>query len=112
MWALAFLTQVFPAKPLLCETVPDEQLKDVLPYQFSIQNGMYVGENAIESASQNDAMPDIWDTGRESPSEISKAVFDVSNVEFMMVGNTSVSPNTTSLINAMTNAIRKNAIQM
>ena len=73
MWALAFLTQVFPAKPLLCETVPDEQLKDVLPYQFSIQNGMYVGENAIESASQNDAMPDIWDTGRESPSEISKA---------------------------------------
>ena len=46
------------------------------------------------------------------PSEISKAVFAVSNVEFMMAGNTSVSPRNTSLTSAMTNAIRKNAIQM
>ena len=47
-----------------------------------------------------------------SPSEISKAVFDVSNVEFIMAGNTSVSPRNTNLTNAMTKAIRKKAIQM
>ncbi len=46
------------------------------------------------------------------PSEISKAVFEVSNVEFIIAGNTSVSPRNTNLTNAMTNAIRKNAIQM
>ena len=47
-----------------------------------------------------------------SPSEISNAVFAVSNVEFMMAGNTSVSPKHKSLMTAMTKAMAKNAIQM
>ena len=47
-----------------------------------------------------------------SPSEISKADFDVSKVEFMMAGKTSVSPRKTSLTSAIRNAIRKKAIQM
>ena len=46
------------------------------------------------------------------PSEISKADFEESNVEFMIAGKTSVSPKKTKRTNAMTNAIRKNAIQM
>ena len=46
------------------------------------------------------------------PSEISKAVFDVSNVEFIIAGKTSVSPMNTSRTKAMTKATRKKAIQM
>ena len=57
-------------------------------------------------------MPNQSESTPVSPSEISKAVFDVSKVEFIMAGNTSVSPNTTSLKSAITNAIRKKAIQM
>lgn len=60
MWALAFITQVFPEDVLYCEMVPDVQLKDVEPYPFQIQNGQYVGVNAVESARENDAIPDIW----------------------------------------------------
>ena len=60
MWALSFITQVFPEDMLSCETVPDEQLRDVEPYPFQIRNGQYVGENAVQSAMQNDAVPDIW----------------------------------------------------
>ncbi len=46
------------------------------------------------------------------PREISKAVFEVSNVESMMVGNTSTSPKKMSFTKAMTKAMPKNAIQM
>ena len=47
-----------------------------------------------------------------SPSEISNAFFDESNVEFINAGNTSVSPKNTNRISAMPNAIKKNAIQI
>ena len=47
-----------------------------------------------------------------SPSEISKAVLADENVEFIMAGNTSVSPMKTSLTSPTANAMRKNAIQM
>ena len=46
------------------------------------------------------------------PSEISNAVFDVSNVEFIIAGKTSVSPMNISRTKAMTKATRKKAIQM
>ena len=57
-------------------------------------------------------MPSHNESTPVSPSEISNAVFDVSNVEFIMAGNTSVSPINTSRTVAMTNAMRKKAIQM
>ena len=47
-----------------------------------------------------------------SPSEISNAVFDVSNVESIIAGKTSKSPKKMSFTSAMTNAMRKKAIQM
>jgi hypothetical protein len=46
------------------------------------------------------------------PNEISNAVFDDENVESIMAGNTSKSPNNTNFTNAMTNAMTKNAIQI
>ena len=57
-------------------------------------------------------MPSHSESTPVSPSDISNAVFDVSNVEFIMAGNTSVSPINTSRTVAMTNAMRKKAIQM
>ena len=47
-----------------------------------------------------------------SPSEISNAVFDDENVESIMAGKTSKSPQNTSRTNATKNAMTKNAIQM
>ena len=47
-----------------------------------------------------------------SPSDISKAVFDVSKVELMIAGKTSVSPINTSLMVAMQKAMRKKAIHI
>jgi hypothetical protein len=46
------------------------------------------------------------------PNEISKAVFDEANVESIIAGNTVVSPKKTNFPRAMTNAMRKNAIQI
>ena len=57
-------------------------------------------------------MPSHSESTPVSPSEISNAVFDVSNVEFMIAGNTSVSPMKTSRMRAMQKAMRKKAIQM
>ena len=47
-----------------------------------------------------------------SPNEISKAVLDESNVEFIMAGNTSMSPMKTILAKAMTKARMKNETQI
>ena len=55
--------------------------------------------------SQSDSTP-------VNPSEISKAVFDDENVESIIAGNTSKSPINTSFTAAITNATRKNAIQI
>ena len=56
--------------------------------------------------------PSHSDSTPVRPNEISKAVFDESNVESIMAGNTSKSPRNTSLTAAMTNATRKKAIQI
>ena len=57
-------------------------------------------------------MPSHSDNTPVSPSDISNAVFDVSNVEFIIAGKTSVSPMNTRRTTAMTKAIAKKAIQM
>ena len=46
------------------------------------------------------------------PKEISKAVFDDSNVESIMVGNTELSPMNSNLTTAMRNEMTKKAIQI
>ena len=46
------------------------------------------------------------------PKEISNAVFAVEKVESIIAGKTLVSPKKINLINAMTNAITKKAIQI
>lgn len=64
MWTVSFLSQVFPMDPLECKIVlSDEFLYDPdnkKPLDFCVQNGNYVGDNAIAVASENDALPDIW----------------------------------------------------
>ena len=57
-------------------------------------------------------MPSHRDKTPVSPNEISKAVFDESKVEFMIAGNTSMSPRTIKRNKAMTNAMMKKAIQI
>ena len=57
-------------------------------------------------------IPNHSDKTPVSPSEISKAVLELSNVEFIMAGKTSTSPKKISFTKAMTNAMMKNAIQM
>ena len=57
-------------------------------------------------------MPSHSESTPVSPSEISNAVREVSNVEFIIAGNTSVSPMNTSRTRAMQKAMRKNAIQI
>lgn len=62
MWALAFLTQVFPEDPMECEVVTLNQFAEEEdgPLRFSVQNGTYVGDGAAEAQLLNDALPDIW----------------------------------------------------
>lgn len=59
MWALAFVTQVFPDEPLCCETVV---LNDTTNQSvgFQVQDGSYSGENMREAQRQNDVLPNIW----------------------------------------------------
>ena len=57
-------------------------------------------------------MPSQSESTPVRPSEISKAVLAELKVESIICGNTSTSPRKTSLITAMTKAIRKNPIQM
>ena len=57
-------------------------------------------------------IPSHSDSTPVRPSEISKAVFDEENVESIMAGNTSKSPQNTSFITAITNAMIKNPIQI
>lgn len=63
MWTLSFMSQVFPNEPLDCDVVLSDDAiyyNNEKPVSFSVQNGQYVGENAIQIASLNDALPDIW----------------------------------------------------
>jgi hypothetical protein len=57
-------------------------------------------------------MPSHRESTPVSPSDISKAVFADEKVEFMMAGNTSVSPIKTRRTSATEKATRKKAIQM
>ena len=66
MWTLAFITQVFFEEPMMCLTVPSH--KDDQIIAFAIQNGEYVGKNAVISAEQN-ALPNIWVAEMEQPGE-------------------------------------------
>ena len=60
MWALSFISQVFPDNPIDCETVPESEHHTSI--RFSIQNGNYVGALANLSGKSNSAIPDIWST--------------------------------------------------
>lgn len=60
MWALSFLSQVFPDNQIDCETVPESENHTSI--KFSIQNGNYVGATANSSVKSNAAIPDIWST--------------------------------------------------
>lgn len=66
MWTMAFITQVFFEDPMLCMTVPMRQEEPIVA--FAIQNGEYVGKNALIS-SQKNALPNIWMTESELPGE-------------------------------------------
>lgn len=58
MWALSFISQVYPDFPIDCQTIPND--KKTTGIRFQIQNGNYVGANASQSLTSNDAVPDIW----------------------------------------------------
>lgn len=62
MWALSFITQVYPEDVLQCYTVEwnDSTMEEDMKLACQIQNGMYIGGNAIAAQSQN-ALPNIWD---------------------------------------------------
>lgn len=87
MWALSFLSQVFPDTPLVCQTVisQDAIYDGEKPLVFAIQNGTYVGENAIQIAALNDALPDIWSIAAEDSSNtnIDEPVSDVPQYDPM-----------------------------
>jgi hypothetical protein len=57
-------------------------------------------------------IPNQSDSTPVNPKEISKAVFDDENVESIIAGNTSKSPQKISFTSAITNATMKNATQI
>lgn len=62
MWALAFITQVFPDKPLECWEVPSESdtYAGAKEERFDIQNGSYVGDDPDKGRKFGELLPDIW----------------------------------------------------
>lgn len=62
MWALAFITQVFPDLSLECQEVPSEaEIYDgVVGAKFEIQNGVYVGQDKDLARKFGELLPDIW----------------------------------------------------
>lgn len=58
MWALSFLSQVYPERPMACRTVPEN--KHMMSIAFYLQNGRYTGSQAAQSLLDNDKVPDIW----------------------------------------------------
>ena len=67
MWALSFMTQVYPDEILYCEDMNSETNEDGEHFQFEIQNGEYVGENAVTMQSGQTALPNIWDMDLYTP---------------------------------------------
>ena len=60
MWALAFITQVFPDTPLSCENVTTMN-PGTLSVNFDVQDGAYAGANMRQAQVQNDVLPNIWE---------------------------------------------------
>lgn len=58
MWTLCFITQVFFEDPIICLTVPFTSDEEIIT--FAMQNGEYVGKNAIVSPQEIGELPDIW----------------------------------------------------
>lgn len=58
MWALSFLSQVYPERPMICKTIPEN--KHMMSISFYLQNGRYIGSQAAQNILDNDAVPDIW----------------------------------------------------
>lgn len=71
MWTLSFITQVFYDEPMLCITVPQKSSEPISA--FAIQNGEYVGRNAVITAEQN-ALPNIWVADNVSPEDVHEAL--------------------------------------
>ena len=61
MWALSFITQVFPDEPLSCENISQISENGVKNVDFAVQNGSYTGANMREAQKQNDVLPNIWE---------------------------------------------------
>lgn len=60
MWAIAFITQVFPDAPMDCENLTLlSSGQDAV--NFSVQNGAYAGENRRQAQAENDVLPNVWE---------------------------------------------------
>ena len=55
MWAVTFITQVFPEEPMDCIT-----LSEADKLQFGVQDGNYSGATSERAAVVNDVLPNIW----------------------------------------------------
>lgn len=73
MWTLAFISQVFFEEPMMCVTVALSERDPLVA--FAIQNGEYVGKNAVISAETN-ALPNIWVNEYEQISEEAQLLYD------------------------------------
>ena len=88
------------------------------PFGMSGNRRVKTGERSLASAFTTPPFSPIFIIPSHKlrtpvrPSDISNAVFAVSKVEFIISGNTVVSPKNTSFTRAMAKAMRKNAIQM
>lgn len=60
MWALAFITQVFPEDALQCENLT-MTATGTPSVNFSVQDGSYTGSNMRQAQQQNDVLPNIWE---------------------------------------------------
>lgn len=75
MWALAFMTQVYPEESIRCQVqeYSEQTHREETMYAFEIQNGQYVGANAVEVQKVNDALPNIWEMELHPPGHLDGA---------------------------------------
>ena len=73
MWAISFITQVFPEEPMSCQITSEGQ--DII---FDVLNGDYSGASATQVQQENDVMPDIWitDVVSDNKSSVQGVVVD------------------------------------
>lgn len=64
LWALSFLTQVYPDETMDCYVISTEKdmfdLDTDASFYFQVRNGKYIGKTAQEAISINAPMPNIW----------------------------------------------------